>query len=310
MYDFATVTEAPQETWVTAEYPEHDMSLAFTEGIDGDRSKPRRYLVNGEKWPSVTTILDKHTSRDGLSFWYENIAIEGMIAIQQEAAAEFDPKTGHMPQMPADLKAARRALWMAGTTGEQIKNAAGLAGDVIHQALENWHVYQEIPSLAMVEESKRGKMQALAAFLYDARPDLQSSEILVASRRYRYAGRPDARLALYKPTIMPVQLTQDYDSVEPRVVPPGIYLADVKSGSKLHPETGIQLALYEQACRELGYQRTDGRFAIHLREDGTYAIRFFDQRLRTATKMVEFYYANIEDNKRSTARNKRLVRAA
>lgn len=296
------------EFWVTAYYPEKGIHIGFTEGVEGDRSKPRRYMVNGKKWPSATTIIDKHFSRDGLAFWHENVVVQGMVDLIEEATTEH--KEGPIGKLPTNLEDARRALWMIGATGEQVKKAAGLDGDTIHKALEAWFLHKEVPSLAMVQEEKRGKMQALAAFLSETRPDILSSEVLICSPRYRYAGRPDARIAYYKPTVVPVQMTSDPDSVEYRTIRPGVYLGDVKSGRRLHPEVGIQLALYEQGCREMGYQRTQGRFAIHLREDGTYALRFYNQRLRTATQLVEFYYANMEDNKRSTAFNKKLERVA
>lgn len=282
------------ESWAQANYP--GVSIAFTEGV-GERPQ-RRYLVNGEKLPSVTTIMDKHFAKDGLKWWYEDRGIEGMYYMLKE--------TGEIPQ---SLEACRPALYSYGYTADQQRDKAALTGDQVHAMAEAWHRYRDIPSLTGVDADKRHKVQALAAFLHDTNPDIRGSEILVASLRYRYAGRCDLRLMFPEPVEVWLQPTMDADKVIRAKLPAGTYLADIKSGRAFYQEVGIQLALYEQASRECGWARTTHRMVIHLRDDGRYVVQLFPTRLRTATRFVEAYYGFLEDNKRKTKLNKSLEAA-
>lgn len=137
--------------------------------------RPRGYFLNGEKILSVTkalSILDK----PALKGWAWRVAVEGSAAI---------------PPMRRDFEEQEQALIAAGFGWWQVRNEAALRGKSMHAALSALIETGEPPDLDEWPEAQHGYVQALASYWVEQQPRLLMSEVPVASKTYRFAGRPD-----------------------------------------------------------------------------------------------------------------------
>lgn len=288
------------EQWAVATYG--NVSVRFTEGVH--LHSKRRYLVSvdggpEQDWPSVTSIIGKHFAKQGLPKWAELVTVEGCAALIADAESIDD-----LPKDPATLG---KALWAMGQSPDQVRDAAGLDGNILHTCVENWFKHGEVPDLTSVDASKRGKVQALAAFLIDVRPRLIASEPPVASLTHQYTGRPDLLAEIDGNPRVPVQVAVKKGSpVKQGWLPSGTALFDFKSGNAIHQDFGVQLGLYEQACNECAFPEIDWRFVVHLRDDG-YAIHAFPDTRPLVPHLMGLYKTFLSLNKAKTQLNRSLL---
>lgn len=255
-----------------------------------------KYLVNDQRFPSVTTLLKKHVAKDeALLRWSENLLLEGVI--------EFLNRGQGIPSDPVQL---RHELWGHGLLPEQERDRKGDIGKATHDVLENYAKDGTMPEEKWFDDSEWPYVQGLAKFLLAAKPRITGSEVLVASLRHRFAGRYDARMVLLDDVALNTQTTQD-GKIEKRIIPAGHYLVDLKTSNSLYPEVGLQLAAYEQASIECGFSKSDGLMAIHVKPDGTYAVRLFGTRRGDFNALARAYHAFIAGNKATTKLTKKLA---
>jgi hypothetical protein len=288
------------EEWAVATYG--SVSVRFTEGVKG-RTK-RRYMVSvdgqpEQNWPSVTSVIGKHFEKGGLAMWAELETIKGCAALIENVET--------LEELPTDPKKLGGALYAMGQTPNQIRDAAGLQGNTIHQAVEDWFNHGQVPDLSLVPAEKRGKMQALAAFLIDVRPKFIASEPPIVSLTHQYTGRPDLLATCEGNPRVPIQVAVKKGSPSRMGwMPEGTVLFDFKSGNSIHQDMGVQLGMYEQGLNECGFPDVDWRIVVHLKDDG-YALHAFPDSRPIVPHLMGLYRTFLSINKAKTNLNRSLL---
>lgn len=141
------------------------------------RLGPGRYLLDGQRVPSVTTIVGT-TPKPGLPYWYAKQVAE--LAVRERSAlAELDDDAAFE--------------YLRGAPTRAMNRAAG-RGTKIHELAEGLQAGREVE----VPDAMVRHVEACARFLddFDAVPVL--TEEPVFSRSHAYAGELDAVLMLRK----------------------------------------------------------------------------------------------------------------
>jgi hypothetical protein len=212
-----------------------------SKGVIEFNEKSHRYKVDGVYFPSVTTIIDSVVPKN-LSWWAMVIGVRATTElIKKGIVTEFtDPE-----EIVTEIRNQKLSVY-------HIRDEKGEEGTAVHRALENYASHGEIPDLGAYTPVVRPKIRALAAWLLSYRPVILASEVRVASTRHGYAGTFDLRVK------------------EPGTGRVGII--DLKTGKRIYPDSQYpQLAAYEQASVESGYDPSDFQAILHLTEDGEYS---------------------------------------
>jgi hypothetical protein len=204
-----------------------------------------RYKVNGEFFPSVTTIIDAVVPKN-LAWWGMAVGVRGTM----EVLAKWEPEwqeTGVLitdERIISKIREERLSVY-------HIRDEKGEEGTAVHKALERYAKTGEVPNLTEYSPAVRPKVRALANFLLDYRPRILESECRVASLIYRYAGTFDLRAELQAHK--------------------GVGIIDLKTGKRIYADSQFpQLAAYEQASVECGAEPTAFQAILHLTPDGEY----------------------------------------
>lgn len=232
------------------------LTITFEDGEpdENGKSKRRCYLVDGEKLVSVTTVLGC-LEKPGLMYASEKLAIAGAI----ELAAEGE--------LPTTVDGALSRLKSRDLRFFQQWGRKATRGTVAHEDLVRLAVGEEEPrDLSEFTPDQRGFIRGVSAWYADERPQIDETEVMVASPKFGFAGRHDlfGRLPQRHPT---AKFLLDLKTVEllPRFKD--------KTVRPPYPENLLQLAGYELARRESGYEPSD--FQGVLRVDSTGAYDFF-----------------------------------
>lgn len=227
------------------------------------KTRRRSYLVNGERLPSVTTILSI-LDKPGLVWWSERLTAEGCIELARDG------------ELPTDVEGALGGLARRQLRHFQIKDQKAERGTLSHGDLVHLAAGRALPPLDAYPEDQRGFVRGLAAFLADYRPEIERSELMVASPDHGFAGRLDLHARLGT-------------AVQPNGMSPpgGLGQIDLKTHDRLprtkpskadpqgrvktpYPEHLIQIGLYEVASRECGYAPTDWQGVVRVDAKGNY----------------------------------------
>ena len=289
MFDVATLPKREN-----AHYPGID--IVFDD-------EKHRYEVNGEKFPSVTTIVGKHYSKDAIAHWVERKTLEGVCQMQKWVDA------GDSPSLPRDVETFRAALYAEGLTADQEKERKGAIGCETHGAFEGYIKTGRIPKLGELENQEaREYVAAVGRALLEIDATFPVSEVLVASLRHKYAGRFDAVMEVQTRSEVNFAVTQD-GRIERRYLEVGRYLIDLKTANNIYPEVGMQLAGYAQAAYECGFGTFKGLLAFHLQEHGDYAVHQFKHQRGDFAALAKLYHRHLAAAKRRTRANKALEAA-
>lgn len=208
-----------------------------------DRRDGRYYRWEGERYYSVTTIIDGGTPKWPLINWAKKFTAE-------YAVEHFDAFKALVDDDPI---AATDWLKRAST---RMTSVAGELGSAVHEAAEAYVLGRPYPPWTI---AVRPYMEnALLPFLETWKPEIIAIEAPVFSKKHRYAGTLDNIMVI--------------DGVR--------LLSDYKSGKAIYPEVGLQEAAYRFSETYIGLPdgemeptpEVDGCIAIHLRPDG-YEIR-------------------------------------
>jgi hypothetical protein len=181
--------------------------------------EPRHYTIDGERVPSVTTVL-RVLNKEALISWAWNVAVEGAVEV-------------HNSGLPIDDYAAMRKALVDREWGWwQVRDTAALRGRGLHTALNHLSETGTPPSLSEFPEEQRGYVQALARWWIATEPNVLLSEAKVASKRHYYAGRTD--------------LVVEKD-VEDEILP---VVVDIKSGKT--DNEGVPRPPYAEAHFQVG----------------------------------------------------------
>lgn len=204
--------------------------------IELDEEK-HRYLVEGEEYPSVTTIIGLTVAKD-LSWWGMEVGVAGVATLIQR-------KKFPRPYNPATVV---ELLKSENLTTRSIFWKRGESGTYIHKAFDAYGKTGKIPELDDFPTEDHVRVQNLCAWLIDNRPEFLEQEVRTASLEHRYAGTFDARIKFH---------AGEYKGKE--------CLVDLKTGKYVYPDSQFpQLEAYEYAEIESGQRPTDYRLVLHL----------------------------------------------
>ena len=240
------------------------ISIVFEDGLPDpvtEKSKQRCYLVNGQKLPSVTTILGM-LDKPGLIWWSEKITAEGCIELAREG------------MLPLQTDAALGQLASRQLRHFQVSEKKAERGKLSHEDLVHLAAGEALPGLDTYPGEQRAFARGLSGLMADLRPTIHESEQMVASVEHGFAGRPD----------MVVTLGAEH-LPDGSLLPPGRGLLDLKTHDKMPrtkpsqtypkgnlktpwPEALLQVGLYEVARRESGYEATDWQGVIRVDAEG------------------------------------------
>lgn len=155
----------------------------------------------------------------------------------------------------------------------RISNEAKTRGSIVHNAIDWLHSGGQVSlgdSWYLAEKESESKDNILIindqfnflmvyryTQLYDKlKPTIISSEELIYSHKYKYAGTMDI--------IMEIN-AGDYliDGAKPINIKGGKYICDIKTGKSLSPDYWLQLAAYKKAKEEMVGEVYDGALIIH-----------------------------------------------
>ena len=250
------------------------------------KQKKHDYFVEGEKYPSVTGIVDEVCAPPfGIpSSWGHKVAVWGLLGL------EDDPGTRAFAKEPFDKEHPDLAPWLtalkdAERTPYYIGKEAADRGTDLHVAAARWAEDGILPDPLDYPEEQMGYVRALEAWLTLVEPEPLGAEEIVASRMLGYAGTLDLRC-----------------KIDGR-----IGIVDYKTTTSIrHPSHDYQLAGYELASQESGYDPTDFQAILRLCEDGTW--EWYETQAETfiVPHLVAVWY----ENKRLNEQLKKAKKAA
>jgi len=201
----------------------------------------RFYLdAEGGSYWSVTTILGI-LPKPALPYWAAKKAAE-YAADNQTAITELlkDEEGGR----DAVVDLIKRAPWRYSEKRMDI-------GTHVHQAIEAHVTGRPFPPIE--DERTANLVGHFHQFLADWQPTFEASEMTVFNRTQKYAGTLDAIVVIDGQRL----------------------LLDVKTGSGVYPEAGMQIAMYRMAeflelpdGQAKRMPKTDGGAVLHLHDDG------------------------------------------
>lgn len=197
-----------------------DKPIIQIEQEEDKNGQPRHYLIDGERVPSVTTIL-RVLDKPALVHWAWMLGVQGGLEV---VGSGLKPST--VEEMKSAVITRGWAHWL-------VRDAGGLRGRQLHKALETLIVHGDVPKLSSFDEDRRGYVQALARWWIDNDPDVVLAEQKVASKNHWFAGRLD------------LVIRKVVDGRERLVV------TDIKSG-KVDAKTGKPRPPYTEAHFQVG----------------------------------------------------------
>lgn len=227
--------------------------------------------------PSVTTILGV-LDKPALSWWGMKVGIEGVLELHRRGALTHGTVNGH------EVIAARDDVgaWVvAGAehivseltanklTVNHVRDKAGDRGTAVHDAFELWADDGKLPDPSMFPDEQRGYVEGLVAFLKDVNPEPVGAEVMVGSVKHGFAGRYDVRLQIKKECQVVFHRTP-VKGPQYATLKPGVILGDLKTSAGVYVSHHLQLAAYEGASVECGYEKTSAQGILHVSKEGNY----------------------------------------
>lgn len=239
------------------------------------------YWLDGERVPSVTDILEKTMPKPALTWWGFRVGMYAVLELVAQGRLSWAPLVDEAPYAKQTLDAAPdpdREHRMVGKRGQPVgkartllehlavryklhpnavKDLAADRGTSVHTALEALGLGQ-MPDLygdaSPYPEDERPYIHAVVQWWMEQEPEFVAQEVIVASRKHRYAGRFDL---LVRYAARPDELV----------------LVDLKTGKDVYPDTHFrQLQAYEIAWLEGGGEPIDRMEILNARADGTYKL--------------------------------------
>jgi hypothetical protein len=255
--------------------PEHNPGVQVPAG-------PRPYMGMHD-WrvvPSVTTVLET-LQKGGLSWWGQEVGVEGVLELYRrgfihafsslDSTLAINPSEGYQAATVdgvVDLLK-KQKLTINHTLGKAAKR-----GTAVHDALEVWAKTGSLPHVSTFPPEEQGYVQGLLFFLADvSSAEPVASEVMVGSLANGFAGRYDIRFKTTEEHAVVVHRTP-VKGPQYAVLKPGLYLGDLKTKKDIfkpiYESYQLQVAGYEGASIECGYELTDAQGVLYVAPDGTY----------------------------------------
>lgn len=194
------------------------------------------YRIDGERLPSVTTVLGCVDKSGALLPWAERITLEGL-----QTLLESDDGLVSQGSLKDTLEA-------HGLRYTQLRDNRATSGTSVHDALEVLAKDGTPPRLSAFPEEDRGFVQGLAKWWLKHRPETLMTEQLVASKQFRFAGKFDLLC-----------------KIDGRV-----HLCDLKTGKAIYNVAHAQVQAYAMALEECGWDPPDVCSILRVDKDGGY----------------------------------------
>jgi hypothetical protein len=220
--------------------------IAYEDGLPDPegKSKQRAYWIDGEKCPSVTTVLSC-LDKPGLPYAAEKLTVEGMLQLDEPVRS---------------VEVAIERLYSEGLRFFQAWQRKGTRGTEVHDALVDLIAGRDFKM--PLDESTLFYIRALERWYEAESPETTQSEVMVASKVHQVAGR------------------FDWLGVLPMVHWDALIRLDLKTVEKMprypngnirppYPENLAQLAGYELCARESGYPASDYQAVLRVDKEGT-----------------------------------------
>jgi hypothetical protein len=236
-------------------------------------------LFHEEGWaevPSVTTALEV-LEKGGLSWWGMGVGVDGVLSLIREGVMRqeggFLCRLADWPWTPVDSEGVVELLKAHKLTVNDVKGKAGDRGVAVHDALETWAKTGDKPDPSIFPDEQRGYVVGLLAFLNDVESaEPEACEVMVGSVRHGFAGRYDIRFKTTKEHPVVVHRTP-VKGPQYALLKPGMYLGDLKTSRGIYHSHHLQLAAYEGASQECGFDPTDAQGILNVSHDGTYQFK-------------------------------------
>jgi len=235
------------------------------------------FSVSGEAhgvWldvPSVSEILD-NLNKPGLPWWGMKVGVEGIMTLFAKI------RTGEVSEdeflrfmSEADVDAAVALLTQHKITVNHVRDKAGDRGTAVHDALEIWAKDGIMPNPDVFDPAERGYVEGLKQFIIDSGVTPLVWEVMVASVKYRYAGRFD--LGGEIPDGAQV-VTKSYPKRKSVVsaLEGGNWMLDLKTSKGVYESHHLQLGGYNLAVEECYNSFYPQTGVIHVFDDGRYEL--------------------------------------
>src|SRR4051812_43328468 len=115
--------------------------------------KNHRYKVDGEYFPSVTTIIDSVVPKN-LSWWAMVVGVKATCALMEQGLVGF---TSDPENVVSLIREKRLSVY-------HIRDEKGEEGTAVHQAADRYAKTGEIPQLKDYSADVQPKIKALANF--------------------------------------------------------------------------------------------------------------------------------------------------
>lgn len=232
-----------------------------------------KYTVNGDVFPSVTTILDAVTPKPALTWWGFRVGLAAAVELARDGLLPYgelvgghdehqrivdgDPSDGFSHVMGTGSRAKNKTLiemlaQQNDLDPNKVKGRAAFRGTGVHEAL-NVLGLGGTPDIESMPENQRPYALALNRWWLDqADMNVRLMEQAVASLEHTYAGRFDLL----------------YETNAGQLV-----LADLKTSKEVRPDSNYrQLMAYKLAWEEMGGRKVDRIEIILCKPDGNYAV--------------------------------------
>lgn len=229
------------------------IAIEFEDGLpdpETGKSRRRAYTVNGEKLPSVTTVLGC-LDKPGLTYAAEKLAVEAAIDLARAG------------ELPVQVDAALSRMKARDMRFFQVWRRKADRGTLAHEDLVALASGAQPREMDTYTPEERGFIRGVSAWVADWRPEVVDQELMVASVEHGFAGRLDLRARTHK---LPGLGLFDLKTTESL---PRYKAGDVKPP---YPEHLAQLAGYEVAARESGYGETDFQAVVRVDSTGAYDV--------------------------------------
>lgn len=229
----------------------------------------REYRVDGKAVPSVTTVLNV-IAKD-LSSWGQRIGVEGVLELIERGVLRLDD--GRLRDDCGGLVDAediKKFLKEEKLSAYYVTKGAQDRGTSVHKAFENWARTGIKPFVADFEERDVPYVDGLNLFLKDFQgAEPLAVEVMVASKRHKFAGRYDLFVRIPEETRLAVRCYPKWESKHEEI-PAGKYRLDLKTSSGVWPSYHLQLDGYEIGALESGYEPADYSAILRVTDNGKY----------------------------------------
>jgi hypothetical protein len=208
---------------------------------------------------TITGILDK----PGLVHWGEEMGVKGMQELIVRGYVDLETVSKWSVEMIRDV------MKQKGLRHWQMRDKAGKRGTSVHKALEGWAMSGNIVDPELFPAEEQGYVVGVNRFIHESGLVPLKSEVIVASLLHGFAGRFDLFGKIPEPVKISTKLTRA-DIEHRSLVHPDTFLVDLKTSSGVFEEYHLQVAGYQGACIESGYEKPNQTAILRVSDTGKY----------------------------------------